>query len=258
MVSEDTIDPEPIGLASGWPDQPPARRALEVDPGPLFQATPVRVDEAFPEYEAYHSVIEYPADTPAAAPVAENAPAWDNPPVAAPRHEGYGWVPAASDPQRQPPLAPGLAPYPMPPAPQPVAYAQAPAPIAYAQGPQPVAYAQAPQPIAYVPGPQPTPYPAPPTYTFDPATTPSPYAVDTVGSDTAVALAAVGGTFLVLRKMLAILPFVVASAIFTVVAMMFGGGSWVLAAFAWVITIVAVLGRTLDSRQLLVRLFARR
>lgn len=125
--------PEPDGLASTWTDAPPARRALAVEQNPHFQATPVRLDEAFPEYEAYHSVIE-PAPEVPAAPYVPPAQTWPAEPITAVPVEPYGWAPGSYQPQ--PPVAPGLAPYGM----SPGAYQQAPIPAAYAMSADPSPY----------------------------------------------------------------------------------------------------------------------
>lgn len=113
MAPEDLGDPEPVGLASTWSGEPPARRAFTAaDEGPvMFQATPVRVDEGFPEYEAYRAAPELPSfDAVAPVPSTEQPSGWGETPVVGlppvPRAEVYGWVTGQLDPQHQPPVAP--------------------------------------------------------------------------------------------------------------------------------------------------------
>lgn len=236
-------DPEPVGLASSWNDGPPARRALAVEQGPHFQATPVRVDEAFPEYEAYHSVIEpSPMDAVDEVPTAQPSEGWDaGPIVGVPvdlRTEDYGWVPGSLHPQPQPPVAPGLAPYPTTgPAPAPVG-PHTPA------APMPTGYGFAPEPYPYQ-GTPPQPVPG----AFPAGGMPDPYLAETSTSDgVATALVAAGGAFLILRKVAAIVPLAVVSIALTIVAVMIGDGAWFMAGFMWLLTLVAVFARPGASR----------
>jgi hypothetical protein len=262
MSSEDVGDPEPIGLASSWTDQPPARRALPVEETPHFQATPVRVDEAFPEYEAYHSVIEAPAfDAVAPEPAVEQSSGWGETPVVAlplvPRTEEYGWVPGSLTPQHEPSVAPGLAPYPTTPltvsveqipahtyaglAPVPTPYGVAAAPNPYqtmGMASQPMAPAYS---SSFAPR-QPAQLGLPDIYaTAAPQGT---YDIDSSGSQADVALMAVGGTFMVLKKVFTIVPFVLFAAVITFFAVRMGGTVlWAMAGFAWLTSVIALFGR---------------
>jgi hypothetical protein len=203
MAPED--DPEPVGLASSWIDETPARRALAVaDDGPVtFQATPVRVDEAFPEYEAYHA--------------APDLPAFDS----------------------------GLMPYPLTtptgmytiPAPIPAAYA-----LSAAPNPYPTMGLTS-QPMT--PGPQLLPD------IYATAIPPSMYDIETSGSQNDVALMAVGGTFMILKKVLTVLPFVLFAAVITFFALTMGGTVlWAMAGFSWLSTLVALFGRPVNTSTL--------
>lgn len=71
----------------------------------------------------------------------------------------------------------------------------------------------------------------------------SPYAIDATDSPSDVGLIAVGGTFMVLKKLAAIAPFVGVSVFFTIVASNFGMGAWIMAAFSWLMTAIAVVAR---------------
>ena len=280
MASEGVGDLEPDGLASSWNDQPPARRALAVEETPHFQATPVRVDEAFPEYEAYHSVIEFPSyDAVAPAPAEDPASGWGDTPVVAlppvPRTEDYGWVGPAVDPQHQPPVSPGLAPYPMS-APEPRVAPEGFAPYA-APAPQVVpqdAYTiPAPIPAAYALAAAPNPYqtmamgPRPMSTTFAPdiaamqpqglpdmyalAAPQSTYDIEGSGSQGGVAMMAVGGTFLVLKKVLTLVPFLLFAGLVTYFALMTRSPMvWGMAVFSYLTTLVALFGRRATASDL--------
>jgi hypothetical protein len=265
MAPEDLGDPEPMGLASDWSDAPPARRAVALadECRVTFQATPVRVDEAFPEYAAYRAAPEMLAfDVVVAAPVSEQPSRWGDTPVVAlppvPRTEEYGWVAGSLDPQHQPPVAAGLAPYPM----------TAPGPGLLA--PTDTYAIPAPLPAAYALAATPNPYqtlasqPMTPGYLGELATTQPPaqgmpdiyataapqstYDIETSGSQNDVALMAVGGTLMVLKKVLTIIPFVIFAAVITFFAATMGGTIlWAMAGFAWLATLVALFGRPANA-----------
>jgi hypothetical protein len=256
IAPEDVGDPEPVGLASSWSEEPPARRALAVEDSPHFQATPVRVDEAFPEYEAYHSVIEMPTyDAVSSEPGVQQSPGWGETPVVAlspvPRTEDYGWVPGAVTPQHVPSVAPGLVPYPM--TPTTVSVHQLPADTYAVPAPVHTAYG-----AAAAPNPYQATYPVPqaPADMYA-AVPPGPYANPVSDSQTDVALMAVGGTLLAVKQLATVAPFVVVSVFFTIVAANVGGGAWIMAAFSWLITFVAIFARPTNARMLL-RLYGRK
>jgi hypothetical protein len=79
----------------------------------------------------------------------------------------------------------------------------------------------------------------------------STYDVESSGSQTDVALMAVGGTFMVLKKVFTIAPFVIFAAVITFFAATMGGTVlWAMAGFAWLTSVIALFGRPVNQSML--------
>lgn len=263
LAYDDSGDPEPSGLASQWADDAPPRRAA-AEQAPQFQSTPLRVDEAFGEYEPYRAAPELqPFDAVAAAP-ALSAPreGWGAEPVVAlapePQPVTYGWTPPVAPMQMPMPTAPVLyptvpVPYPTVPAYQVAPYPSVPgtttpyAPAPPMSGPVPA------DPYAHVPYPNgsssaygPNPY----TAMVQPSQT---------DSDVTAAAVAIGGSVWAMKHLVFAIPLIVGLLIFTIGSLSLGGRfGTVLVAFAWITAIPGIVKVVVKGPQSWARLRSRR